>query len=109
DLDEAVSWASRLAPGETFALYPTEDPLYFASGRRSPLSIVQTLPSTGGDGASYLAELERARPAWILVKKKHQFRDWPEPSPEMRTWVSREYRAAAGFAAYDLFRRADGR
>jgi hypothetical protein len=79
-LVEAKGFIDAIDESDRFVLMPTEDPLYFATGRRSPIKLVQTLDGTGGDRDTWLACVRDVRPEFLLIKKQCQFFYWTLPS-----------------------------
>lgn len=104
-LDEIISFIDKIPKEETFALVPTEDPLYFATNRRSPLRIVQSFPETGGDPVNYLLELKRVKPDWILQKTKFQFFSWKDNASINDDWLTTNYEVFTKLDGYIVWKK----
>jgi hypothetical protein len=105
-VNEIVDFIDKTIPeNETFALLPTEDPLFFITNRRSPLRIAQNYHETGGDPENYLLEMKRAKPTWILQKTKFQFFSWKENANLKGDWLNQNYKVVAKLNNYIIWKK----
>ncbi len=107
-LDELVVFVDALPAGDTVALTPTEEPIYFLTGRRSPLRIVQRLKQSGGDPSRvFLPEIIRVRPVWVFEKSSPQFLHWQPLTRGERSFLEQNYRELGRLSLYRVWRRND--
>ncbi|MFN0121274.1 MAG: hypothetical protein ACKV2V_12310 [Blastocatellia bacterium] len=107
-LDALVEFVNTLPAQESIALTPTEDPIYFLTGRQSPLYLLQRFKQTGGDANwEYLPEMQRVRPAWVIEKRDPQFRSWVPRTVRERHWLFMEYCLVREFSGYLIWKRND--
>lgn len=106
--DELVDFVSQLPSDETLALIPTEDPIYFATSRRSQLHIVQRYIQSGGSPTNYyLPELKRTKPNWVFQKITNQFIYWQPISDLEKEWLNDNYEQVKQLNNYYVWKRID--
>lgn len=107
-MDELIDFVSQLPSDETIGLIPTEDPIYFATARKSPLHIVQRFTETGGNPVNlYLPELDRVKPNWVFQKVSVQFFLWEPISGAERQWLITNYSPAKRLKNYLVWKRKE--
>lgn len=106
NLDELVRFANRqIPPGEPLLVLPGEDPFYFATGRTPQFPILLMDPATDPYGPrELLAEAERRRVRWVIVKRVLQVRQSPMPeAEETLRLVEQKYPLCKRLAGYDVY------
>lgn len=107
NLDELIAFTAREIPWEDPVLsLPGEDPFYFASGRaaRFPAALFD-FTTDPYSPAGLMAELQRQKIRWVILKRVLQLTDDPLPgSAETRRLLAERFVLFRRLEGYDVYR-----
>ena len=108
NLDELATFVERVVPTpDALLVLPGEDPFYFATGRtpQFPVTLFDrtTDPYSTGE---LLAEAQRRRVRWVIVKRMLQMNTDPLPESEQALrMIEQNFALYRRLAGYDIYRR----
>lgn len=107
-IEQLVSFVNQIPKEETIVLLETEDPIYFLTNRRSPLSILQRYKSSGGDPETvYLPALKKAKPTWVIIKRRPQFSYGQKTTELEKIWLTSNYKEFKLLNYYSIWKRIE--
>jgi hypothetical protein len=109
EFDELLRFSANEIPlSDGLILLPGEDPFYFATGRipQFPVLLFDNATDPLSTPALLVAEAERRKIRWLIVKRNLQIKEDVTPQREATLQALRQiFRPYRKLAAYDVYRR----